>query len=142
MPEARTSDPSPRLGPLSALVSDALTRMSFRELAEAAVDPESGYVPGLSYLNKLSKGKITRAPEPQVLRALATGIRLPLRQVQAAAAEEFLEYIPTELADLPPDVRAIVGHLADMDPTDLPRTRAVIEALIAAEDEKSRSRNV
>ncbi|KRB64061.1 MULTISPECIES: hypothetical protein [unclassified Kitasatospora] len=119
---------------LSRLVREALDRpgVTFRRLTEATVDPATGYRPGTTWLHKLVRNEVVRAPEPQVLRALAAGLGLPLLQVQRAAAAQYLDYVTTELTGLPADARAIVAHLAELDPADLPRVRAVIEALVAA----------
>ncbi|WP_457029228.1 hypothetical protein [Kitasatospora sp. P5_F3] len=122
---------------LSRLVREALDRpgVTFRRLTEATVDPATGYRPGTTWLHKLVRNEVVRAPEPQVLRALAAGLGLPLIQVQRAAAAQYLDYVTTELTGLPADARAIVAHLAELDPADLPRVRAVIEALVAARTE-------
>ncbi|WP_405018357.1 hypothetical protein OHV05_16465 [Kitasatospora sp. NBC_00070] len=119
---------------LSRLVREALDRpgVTFRRLTESTVDPATGYRPGTTWLHKLVRNEVVRAPEPQVLRALAAGLGLPLLQVQRAAAAQYLDYVTTELTGLPADARAIVAHLAELDPADLPRVRAVIEALVAA----------
>ncbi|GAA1146083.1 hypothetical protein GCM10009664_12760 [Kitasatospora gansuensis] len=122
---------------LSRLVREALDRpgVTFRRLTESTVDPATGYRPGTTWLHKLVRNEVVRAPEPQVLRALAAGLGLPLLQVQRAAAAQYLDYVTTELTGLPADARAIVAHLAELDPADLPRVRAVIEALVAARAE-------
>ncbi|MFJ9522014.1 hypothetical protein ACIRPK_27635 [Kitasatospora sp. NPDC101801] len=119
---------------LSRLVREALDRpgVTFRRLTESTVDPATGYRPGTTWLHKLVRNEVVRAPEPQVLRALAAGLGLPVLQVQRAAAAQYLDYVTTELTGLPADARAIVAHLAELDPADLPRVRVVIEALVAA----------
>ncbi|MFF0295590.1 hypothetical protein ACFYS8_13235 [Kitasatospora sp. NPDC004615] len=138
-----TSGGDPRPTPLTDILNEALAGgTTFREIAKQSIDPETGNGPGLSWLNDLAKGKVNRAPEPHTLRALAVGLRLPRTQVQAAAAEQFLEYTSSELSDLPPDARAIVSHLAEVNPHELPRIRAVLEALIAQSDAKSEPRDV
>ncbi len=128
-----TSEGAPRPTPLTDILNEALAAgATFREIAGRSVDPETGDSgPGLSWLNQLSKGTINRAPEPHILRALAVGLGVPRTRLQAAAAAQFLEYTSTELSDLPPDARAIVSHLSEVDPQELPRIRAVLEALIA-----------
>ena len=117
---------------LSGLVREALDRpgMTFRRLTEATVDPATGYRPGTTWLHKLVRNEVVRAPEPQVLRALATGLGLPLAEVQRAAAAQYLDYVTTELTGLPADARAIVAHLAELDPADLPKVRAVVEEFL------------
>ncbi|MER5862069.1 hypothetical protein [Kitasatospora sp. NPDC002040] len=118
---------------LSRLVREALDRpgVTFRRLTESTVDPATGYRPGTTWLHKLVRNEVVRAPEPQVLRALAAGLGLPLLRVQQAAAAQYLDYVTTELTGLPADARAIVAHLAELDPADLPKVRAVIEAFVA-----------
>ncbi len=132
------------VGALTRLVRDSLNQpgMSFRRFTEAAVDPETGYRPGTTWLHNLERGGVTRAPEPQVIRALAAGLNLPLTRVQQATAEQFLDYVGTELSGLPDDARLIVAHLADMDPAELPRALAVLEALIARKSQSSTDSDV
>jgi hypothetical protein len=103
--------------------------MSYQALAAQSIDPETGERAGQTWLHKLVKGNVTRAPEARVLRALAVGLDLPLPEVQRAAAQQWLEYTSTELSELPEDVRVILGHLEGMTPDDLSRVRAVVEAL-------------
>ncbi|SOB83162.1 hypothetical protein [Streptomyces sp. 1331.2] len=118
---------------LTQMVRAALDRpgMSYQTLAAIAIDPQSGEGVGATWLHKLVKGNVARAPEARVLRALAAGLKLPLSEVQRAAAEQWLQYTSTELSGLPEDVRVILGHLEGMAPEDLSRARAVIEALTA-----------
>ncbi|WP_052707463.1 hypothetical protein [Streptomyces rubellomurinus] len=124
---------------LTALVRQAASQpgASLRGLARLTIDPETGYKIGQTWLHELIHGNISRAPEPKFLRALAAGIGLPLARVQQAAAAQFLEYTATELSDLPEDAKVIVGHLAGMDPSELPQVRAVVEALLAKKGENS-----
>ncbi|WP_051966899.1 helix-turn-helix domain-containing protein [Kitasatospora mediocidica] len=119
--------------------SDALTQMvraaleqqglSYQAAADRAIDPEGGEAISASTVHKLATGKMTRAPEARVLRALAAGFGLPLPKVQRAAAEQWLQYTGSEMSGLPEDVRVILGHLEGMEPAELSRARAVIEAL-------------
>ncbi|MEU3563542.1 hypothetical protein [Kitasatospora sp. NPDC006786] len=129
---------------LTALVREALDqpKMSLRRLAEASVDPETGDRISQTWLHDLVHDQVRRAPEPKFLRALAVATDLPLVTVQQAAAAQFLGYTATELSDLPEDARVIVGHLAGMDPSELPQVRAVIEALLAKSTESSGKRDV
>lgn len=127
--------------------SDALTHMvraaldqpdmSYQSLAAQSVDPETGEHAGQTWLHKLVQGNVTRAPEARVLRALAVGLKRPLPEVQRAAAEQWLQYTSTELSGLPEDVRVILGHLEGMEPAELSRVRAVVEALSAKSNESS-----
>ncbi|GAA2137904.1 hypothetical protein GCM10009760_18800 [Kitasatospora kazusensis] len=124
---------------LTQMVRSALDRqdMTYQALAALCVDPETSEHVGQTWLHKLVKGNVTRAPEARVLRALAVGLGLPLPQVQRAAAAQWLEYTSAELSELPEDMRAIIGHLEGMQPEDLSRARAVIEALSSRLNESS-----
>ncbi|MFB7905209.1 hypothetical protein ACFC1T_02105 [Kitasatospora sp. NPDC056076] len=124
---------------LTQMVRAALDRpdMSYQALSTAAVDPESGERVSTTWLHKLVQGNVVRAPEVRVLRALAAALRVPLLEVQRAAAEQWLQYTSTELSGLPEDVRAILGHLSGMKPGDLSKARAVIEALSTKSNESS-----
>ncbi|MFD9064215.1 hypothetical protein ACFVZ3_22130 [Kitasatospora purpeofusca] len=130
---------SAHMGALSELISSTIARpgMSYSRFAKLAVDPETGRNVGQTWLFDLTKGEVSRAPLPYMMRALAAGAGLPLERIQAAAAAQFLGYTATQLSDLPDDLQVIVGHLVGMDPTDLPRVRAVIEALSAHDVENS-----
>ncbi|MFJ1708547.1 hypothetical protein [Kitasatospora sp. NPDC088346] len=124
---------------LTQMVRAALDRpgMSYQALAAVAIDPQTSEGVGATWLHKLVKGNVARAPEARVLRALAAGLKLPLPEVQRAAAEQWLQYTSTELSGLPEDVRVILGHLEGMAPDDLSRARAVIEALSEGADGSS-----
>lgn len=63
--------------------------LSFDDLSEVSVDPKSGYRPAGSYLWKISKGQDVKI-NPTLIRAIATGLGLPLERVQAAAARQYL----------------------------------------------------
>lgn len=142
MPSATAQgDPA---GALSSLIRAVLDQpgMSTRRLSAESVDPETGQRPGATWLGDLARGEISRAPEPHVLRALAAGTGYSLFEVQAAAASQFLGFVPTEMSDLPDDVRAMVVLMSNADPSELPRARAVLEALISHRSEKSRSNDV
>jgi hypothetical protein len=70
------------------------------------------------------------------MRAIAAALRVSERRVQAAAAEQWLGYVATELAGYNDDVRIIVSHLGNMPEPELRRWRAMIEA-----DERARHEN-
>lgn len=83
-----------------AVARDALTRLvkehvgegrplTIRVFAERAIDPETGTTISKSTAGNLVTGsriKIT----PEVLGAIAAGLGVPLRLVQAAAAEQYV----------------------------------------------------
>ncbi|MFE2352243.1 hypothetical protein [Kitasatospora cineracea] len=133
-----------RPAPLTDLLNSARREggLSFRQIAARSIDPRTGEGPKLSWLNDLSKNALNRAPEAHMLRALSVGLGYPLVQVQAAAAEQFLEYTSDELSGLPEDARAIVTSLAGVAPAELPRIRAVLQTLIEQSSPKNELNDV
>ena len=88
------------------MTDDALTRLvqthvgegralRIREFAERAVDPESGWSPSKSLVGNIVAGHQVKVT-PGLLRAVAAGLGVPLRLVQAAAAEQYLGLVLDE----------------------------------------------
>lgn len=82
------------------MTDDALTQLvqahvgegrplRIREFARRAVDPESGWSPSKSLVGNIVAGHQVKVT-PDLLRAVAAGLGVPLRAVQAAAAEQYL----------------------------------------------------
>lgn len=71
---------------LTELVAGALADgLTYRAFHERAVDPKTGYRPSLDTLHKVSKAKSIRLT-PDLVRAIAAGLRMdPLRAQRAAA---------------------------------------------------------
>jgi len=67
-------------------------RLRIREFAERAVDPETGWAPSKSLVGNIVAGQQVKV-SPSLLRAVAAGLDVPLRRVQAAAAEQYLGLI-------------------------------------------------
>lgn len=135
-PDAGTEEPSSR-GALSKLIQDANDRgLSYAKMSERAIDPNTGTKLSKPYLQRLVGNPPTNAPSETQMRAIAAALRVSERRVQAAAAEQWLGYVATELAGYNDEVRIIVGHLAGMSEPELRRWRAMIEA-----DERARREN-
>ncbi|WP_405941560.1 hypothetical protein [Streptomyces sp. NBC_00207] len=127
-PESAPPAPGP-LGALSRLIQEALDEgFSYQQIAERAVDPETGATVVKQYLHKLVKNPPANPPKPHELRAIAVGLRKSERRIKEAAAQQWLEYEATELAGYDEDVRIIVGHLAGKSKVELRQWRAMIEA--------------
>ncbi|KIZ16906.1 hypothetical protein SNA_18215 [Streptomyces natalensis ATCC 27448] len=121
---------------LSRLVREANDAgASYQQLADRAVDPETGEQLSKPYMQKLATNAVTTAPNAARLRAIAAALRQPLTVVQRAAARQFLDYKATELSGYDDDVRVIVAHLAGMTPTAKRRWRAMIEAVENVDEE-------
>lgn len=63
--------------------------ITFRAFEARAVDPDTGYKPSRSTIWKAAKGESIK-PSPELIRAFAAGLNLPLGRVQAAAARQFI----------------------------------------------------
>ncbi|GAB2718526.1 hypothetical protein [Streptomyces bullii] len=131
-PDQGAAQPNP--GALSRLIQEANDRgLSYAKMSERAVDRETGTKLSKPYLQRLVTNPPANAPSPKQLKAIANALRVSLRRVKAAAAEQWLEYESTELAGYGDDVRIIVSHLKEMPESELRRWRAMIEA-----DERAR----
>lgn len=119
--------------------TDALTRLvqdhvgagrslTVRAFEERAVDPVSGRRISKSTAGNLVRGhqvKIT----PEVLRAIAAGLGVPLAVVQAAAIEQYVGVVddPFDVATGSDDAVVRVAHSADKSAADLSVTRRFVE---------------
>lgn len=138
-PDPGSADAS-TLGALSQLVQDANDRgLSYQDMADRAVDPETGTRYYKQSLQKLVRNPPTNPPTPAQMQAIANGIGRPLRIVQAAAAKQWLLYEATELSGYDAEVRIIVGHLAGKSRSELLRWRMMIEADERAQREADES---
>jgi hypothetical protein len=135
---ATTPDPGAAntsgLGALSQLIQDANDRgLSYQDMADRAVDQETGTRYYKQNLQKLVRNPPVNPPTPPQMQAIANAIGKPFRIVQAAVAQQWLQYEATELSGYDEDTRIIVAHLAGQSPADKRRWRRMIEA-----DERAR----
>lgn len=122
---------------LSRLVREANDDgASYQQLADRAIDPQTGEQLSKPYMQKLATNAVTTAPNAARLRAIAAGLRKPLAVIQRAAAVQFLDYKATELSGYDDDVRVIVAHLAGMTPASKKRWRAMMEAVESVTDDE------
>lgn len=127
-PDQGKAEPSP-LGALSQLIQDANDRgLSYQDMADRAIHAETGTRYYKQNLQKLVKTPPTNPPTVPQMHALANAIGKPFRIIQAAVAEQWLQYEATELSRLDPEVRIIVGHLAGKTPDEVRRWRYMMEA--------------
>ncbi|MGW6420372.1 hypothetical protein [Streptomyces sp. NPDC055055] len=120
--------------------TDALTRLvqervgegralTVRAFAERAVDPVSGTSISKSTAGNLVQGhqiKIT----PEVLAAIAAGLDIPLREVQAAAMRQYVGIVVDDPFDTPAgddDVVVRVAHEPGKSAEDMPTVRAFLD---------------
>ncbi|MEU1433963.1 hypothetical protein ABZ438_07680 [Streptomyces sp. NPDC005786] len=124
----RPTGPS-TMGALSRLIQEAQeSGLSYQDMANRAVDHETGTRLVKQALQKLVKTPPVNPPLLPQLKAIANGTGVPLRRVKEAAADQWLDYEATELAGYGDEVRIIVSHLGGMSPQEQRRWRAMIEA--------------
>ncbi|TXS78646.1 hypothetical protein [Streptomyces sp. sk2.1] len=81
---------------LANLVAEAVDGgdLTFAQLSDRAIDPESGYQPGANLLWKVARQKGIKL-NPGLVRAIAAGLRVPPERAAAAAAYEFAGFVAT-----------------------------------------------
>ncbi|NEA40924.1 helix-turn-helix transcriptional regulator [Streptomyces sp. SID11385] len=67
-------------------------KLSMEDVAERALDPESGTTVSVGWIGKLERGEPTRAPSKEVLKALQSVLGVPLRDLQEAASAQYFGY--------------------------------------------------
>jgi len=113
---------------LSRLVREANDAgASYGDIAQRAVDPETGEKLSKPYVNNLARGQVDNPPRAWMLRALAAGLRQPESVVKAAAAAQWMDYVATGLSGYGDDVRIIVAHLGDLPEEEVARIRRLVE---------------
>jgi hypothetical protein len=77
--------------PFAMLIQErrAELHLSYVALASEAIDPKTGVSITYSWIHRLERGHPVIPPQLPQLRALATGLRLPLARLQEAAAAQF-----------------------------------------------------
>lgn len=107
---------------LASLVARAVDDdgITFVQLSERTIDPETGYQPSPNMLWKVARQKGVKV-NPALVRAIAAGMQqLPLRRVQAAAAFEFTGYTATEVEG------GTLVHAPGADVSDATKAHAIM----------------
>ncbi|MFD6531542.1 hypothetical protein [Streptomyces sp. NPDC060184] len=103
--------------------------LTIRAFAQQAVDPETGTTVSKSTAGNLVTGhriKIT----PEVLRAIAAGLGVPVADVQAAAMAQYVGVVVDDPFGVPPgddDAVVRVAHSSRRQGEDMPTVRAFVE---------------
>lgn len=104
--------------------------LSFRKIAEAAVDPVDPMAGSLwtrGTLENLAKREPVKAPSAPALRALAVGLQVPLRLVQEAAAAQWFGVETVYDDGVDPETRLLVRRYQQMSPEDRRRLQIIAE---------------
>lgn len=82
---------------LKDLIKHAAETRGYRDLADEAVDPETGTQASLRYLNRLGRGAVDRIPAAPHLRAIAAALNVPYETVWWAAVDQWMPPPPEVL---------------------------------------------
>ncbi len=100
--------------------------VTYRKLAELAIDPQTGQSLTHNTLWKIGHGDMVKIA-PWIVRAIAAAIGRPVREVQAAAAEQYIGL----LADDPfeastPEATVVVAHVPGLRRADMPKVEELL----------------
>lgn len=105
--------------------------LSLRSLAAASVDPETGeQLVKYSWLARLENLEPVIAPQLPQLRAMAAGLKVPLKAVQDAAAAQFFGIAPSEVWSANAEASIVVARMGELSEDDR-RTLAEMVELFA-----------
>lgn len=111
--------------PFADLVRDALGACTIRELTERAVDPRTGYRASRHTLWKLGQGESVKI-HPPLVGAVAAAVGHPLREVQIAAAQQFVGLMAGNPLDDSEDGSLVVAYVPGLNAQDMPRATELL----------------
>ncbi|MEU3219983.1 hypothetical protein [Streptomyces sp. NPDC006971] len=106
---------------LASLVAEAVDSggLTFAQLSDRSVDPKSGYRVGANLLWKVARQKGIKL-NPELVRAIAAGLRIPPERAAAAAAYEFAGYVAAGVEG------GTVVHEEGADISEASKSRAIM----------------
>lgn len=120
--------------PFANMVREANTGpgMTWRKLAERAIDPQTGQSLTHNTLWKVAQGDMVKVA-PWMIRAVAAALGRPVREVQAAAAEQYIGLVADDPFDASSaDAAVVVAHVPGLRPADMPQVEALLRNWAAA----------
>ncbi|MEU6294864.1 hypothetical protein [Streptomyces erythrochromogenes] len=112
-----TADAVETFADLVAAAAGTGRPLTYEQLAQKSVDPETGYKPSPNLVWRIASGVAIKI-NPELVRALAAGLELPLHRVQAAAAFQFTGFLTSDLGG------GKVVHAPGVDVADAPKSAA------------------
>ncbi|MEV4863217.1 hypothetical protein [Streptomyces ossamyceticus] len=107
-------------------------KLTFEQLSERSVDPDTGYKPSANLLWRIASGHVIKVNPPLVV-AIAAGCGVDVRRVRAAAARQFLGWdaagLPDADLDEGQDEVVQVARSAGVTPEEMPAVRQFFEDL-------------
>ncbi|MFD6889277.1 hypothetical protein [Streptomyces sp. NPDC059957] len=126
-----TNPTEPELGtPFADLVRRGRRGRPYRVYAALAVDPETGYTPSYTLVHKIEDGDPVKI-SPALVRALAVAAEVSVRDLQIAAAAEYVGLVTTRI---PAEgdhsgSAATVAHAPGLSPDDMPLVHELLNRL-------------
>lgn len=112
--------------PLADLVLEAAKTTTYRELAKRAIDRITGYEIDHQMLWKIAQGKPVKI-NPALVRAVAAAVGKPDREVQIAAAHQYIGLIADDpLNASTEEAQVIIAHVPGLTAADMPRAQEVL----------------
>ncbi|MGA5268004.1 helix-turn-helix domain-containing protein [Streptomyces lydicamycinicus] len=111
----------------------AETGLSYRKLAERAIDPITGVEVGYTTLHRIAQDKSIML-EPGVVGAVAAAIGKPERQVRIAASQQYCGLIADDVFEASnEDATVVVVHAPGMKREDMPKVEQLLRRYAAGE---------
>lgn len=112
--------------PLADLVREAAQNTTYRDLAERAIDRITGFQTDHQMLWKIANGKPVKI-NPALVRAVAAAIGRPEREVQIAAAQQYIGLIADDPMEASTDeAQVFIAHVPGLTAADMPRAQEVL----------------
>ncbi|MEY9944911.1 hypothetical protein [Kitasatospora sp. GAS1066B] len=114
--------------PFADMVREAATGegVTYRKLAEAAIDPQTRQALNHNALWKIANGEAVKIA-PWIVRAIAAAIGRDVREVQAAAAEQYIGLTAGDpFGATTPEASVVVAHVPGLRPADMPKVEELL----------------
>ncbi|AUG78070.1 hypothetical protein CFP65_3269 [Kitasatospora sp. MMS16-BH015] len=114
--------------PFAEMVREATTgeEVTYRKLAETAIDPKTGQQLTHNALWKIAHAEQVKI-SPWIVRAVAAALGKDVREVQAAAAEQYIGLTAGDPFDATtPGAAVVVAHVPGLRPADMPKVEELL----------------
>ncbi|MFD7262534.1 helix-turn-helix domain-containing protein [Streptomyces sp. NPDC059874] len=135
MPESDNPFRTPYGTPFGDLLRSAKEELglSYRKLAERAIDPTTGEAVGYTTLHRIAANKSIML-SPGVVGAVAAAIGRPERDVRIAASQQYCGLVADDPFDMSNDeTTVVVVHAPGMGRKDMPKVEALLRRYAAGE---------
>ncbi|MET8627954.1 hypothetical protein ABZW30_30145 [Kitasatospora sp. NPDC004669] len=113
--------------------------VTYRKLAERAIDPRTGQSLNHNALWKIANGDPIKI-SPWIVRAVAVAIDRDERDVQLAAAEQYIGLTAGDPFDATtPEAAVVVAHVPGLRKADMPRVEELLRRFASGDAESGHS---